>query len=130
MTYRISRSPESTMCLWDEREVIPSDHTNVREATENEVARIKAAVTGMLVGPNEPLGYIAVTTDTDIYLVGPFASYDAAAEYPAKVDVTTLVGDNDWKCVTLTDTFGLRIVTPPDPKTLPAVLLETPYASE
>lgn len=130
MTYRISRSPESTMCLWDEREVIPSDHTNVREATEDEVARIKAAVTGRYLLLNEPLGYIAVTTDTDIYLVGPFESYDAAAEYPAKVDVTALVGDNDWKCVTLTDTFGLRIVTPPDPKTLQAALLETPYASE
>jgi hypothetical protein len=113
------------MCLWDEREVIPSDHTNVREATENEIARIKASLSEAKAD-----GYIAVTTDTDIFLVGPFESYDAAAEYPAKVDVTTLVGDNDWKCVTLTDTFGLRIVTPPDPKTLPAALLETPYASE
>ena len=76
--------------------------------------------------PNvQPFGYIAVTTDTDICLVGPFASYDAAAEYLTKVDVTALVGEDDWKCVTLTDTFGLRIVTPPDPNTLSALFLET-----
>jgi len=111
------------MCLWEEHEVIPSDHSNVHEATESEVARFKSAMTPLQSPPLEarqPVDYIAVITDTDIYLVGPFKSVIEALYYGFHTHSTTA-----WKCVILTDTFDLRIVTPSTPKTLPAAFLET-----
>lgn len=62
--------------------------------------------------------YIVVTRHADIWLVGPFISNDAAADYGATAD-RKMWSDPRWQTITLAHTFGLRVEAPEDTGVVP-----------
>ena len=58
--------------------------------------------------------YIVLTRHEDLWLVGPFPSNDAAADYGATVAISHWEDDPRWQTIKLADTFGLRVEPPAD----------------
>jgi hypothetical protein len=56
--------------------------------------------------------YITVMRQNDIWLVGPFPTAEAAADYGATAQDRIWSDDPRWQTIKLTDTFGLRIEAP------------------
>lgn len=56
--------------------------------------------------------YIVITRHDDIWLVGPFPSQTAAADYGAVAEHQRWDHDPTWQTIELANTYGLRIEEP------------------